>query len=157
MNARTRRRLVVVFAGVFACIAVWPGLVYRERSSYRCDVCFAKRDRLQWWIGRWEFLAIPITPAKEEVTASKFGEDFLPSHSQHTWKFAQGSPYYWGFMWGGCGIGAGRHRSQTLREYESNARFRKFVQGRLRNGSMDRARVIAVFSDTSRDRRLEEE
>src|SRR6476620_7239633 len=112
MKAKARRRTIILLAVMIAGVAVWPGLVYRERTSYRCQVCFAKRDRFQWWIGRWESFAVPVTPASEHVSASKFCQDFLPNHNAHTWSFAQGSPYYWGLMWGGCGIGAGRRTSQ---------------------------------------------
>src|SRR5437763_744843 len=121
---------MILLIGIVAGIAVWPGLVYRERSSYRCQVCFATRDRYQWWIGRWEYFAAPVTPLTEQIRRSKFGDDFLPNHNAHEWSFAQGSPYYWGFMWGGCGIGAGRHISQPLSAYESIPKFREYVQDR---------------------------
>src|SRR5262245_31061801 len=99
---------------MIACGAVWPGLVYEERNHYRCQVCFAKRDRVQWWFGRWEFFAIPLAPASEKIKASKFLADFLPHHTAHTWSFAQGSQYYWGVMWGGCGTGGGKHLEPAI-------------------------------------------
>jgi hypothetical protein len=147
----TKKRLLligtVLIVGVFALLPFGP---YRERNSYRCSVCFAKKDSFRWWVGSWHDFAIPISKQTEVISQAKFGERFLPAHKVHQWEFAQGSPYYWGRRWGGCALGSGRHVSQIFETYESIPEFRELIQEQIRIGALNSNTFIAIISDTAR-------
>ena len=146
MTARSRKRLLVVL-GAGAAIA---GLFfpYKERDSYRCQVCFSTKDVFQWRLGSWMSASVPLTPTWERVTETHFLHDFLPGRHQHEWKFAQGSPYYFfGTTSGGCAIGGGRRVSDIFRIYESSPEFRTFIQTKLHNGSLNKSNVVALVSN----------
>ena len=120
---------------------------YKERDSYRCQICFAKKDVFQWRLGSWVGDSMPLTPRWERITDTHFQRDFLPADHVHDWMFAQGSPYhFFGTTWGGCAIGGGRHVSELCEMYESSEEFRSFIAQRLRDGSLSKSNVIALMS-----------
>src|SRR6266851_2325523 len=95
--------VVAVAAGVTILL-----LHYKERDSYRCQVCSSTKDVVQWRLGAWTGGSVPLSPKWERVAATQFLHDFLPTNHTHDWKFAQGSPYYFfGTRWGGCALGGG--------------------------------------------------
>jgi len=149
MTARTRKRFLVVMAAT-AGVAVLL-LHYKERDSYRCQVCFATKEVLQWRLGLGA-ASLPLTPAWERVTATRFLHDFLPANHTHDWALAQGSPYYFfGTTWGGCTIGGGRYMNHLCWMYESDPQFRTFIQRNLLDGSLAKSNVIALMSSPRTD------
>ena len=73
-------------------------LTYQERNHYVCAGCRATVTRTQWRVGVWMSASLPLSPVSESVPGST-------GHA-HTWRFRQGSPYYFlGTVWGGCAIG----------------------------------------------------
>lgn len=145
MTEKTRTRLKVAMGAVGALAVLL--LHYKERDSYRCQVCFAGRDVFQWRLGLWPDPFMPLTPRWERIVGTRFLHDFLPVNHVHDWKFAQGSPYFFfGTTWGGCAIGGGRHGSELCQLYESSPEFRVFVEKKLRDGSLNRSNVVAVMS-----------
>lgn len=146
MTTKTRKRLWIAAGMIAVCVFLFA---YKERDTSRCQVCGATKDVYQWRIGGWFEPSLPLTPKWERVTATHFGRDFLPPNHTHEWQFAQGSPYYFlGLKWGGCAIGSGRHASDVFKVYESSEEFRKFIQARLKNGSLTRSNLIALVSNT---------
>jgi len=120
---------------------------YKERDSYRCQVCFAQKDVYQWRFGSWMGASVPLTPSWERIKSSSFQQDFLPADHVHDWKFAQGSPYHlFGTLWSGCALGNGRHVSEFFRMYESSPEFRTFIAQKLQDGSLTRTNVIGLMS-----------
>jgi hypothetical protein len=109
--------------------------LYKQRSTFRCQVCSSWQHRIQWHIGGWgsgfSFLISPERIVVEESHASRLL--FTTTHT-HNWVFAQGSPYWLGFKWSGCAIGAGRHQNEFSRLYESSAEFRSFVEAKTKQG-----------------------
>ena len=145
MITKTRKRLLLV-AGVFAALAVLL-LHYKERDSYCCQICFARKEVFQWRFGSWVGLSVPLTPSWGRINETRFRQDFFPSDHVHNWMFAQGSPYYFfGTIWGGCAIGGGRHVGKLCQMYESSPEFRTFISQKMRDGSLAKSNVVALFS-----------
>lgn len=139
------KRLLIVLAGIAALAAAV--LNFKQRDSYRCQVCFSTRSVFRWRIGAWPEYSIPMSPKWQELIETQFARDFLSADHKHDWMYAQGSPYYWfGTKWGGCAIGSGRHVNDLCQIYESDRDFRTFVQARLRNGSLTKSNIVALFS-----------
>jgi hypothetical protein len=154
MQLKKKRWLVIGTALILATFLLYPVGPYRERNSYRCTVCFAKRDVFRWSFGSWHSFSFPITGSKEVISEKTFGEKFLREHKTHQWEFAQGSPYYWGCRWGGCALGRGRHVSQVFEMYEMVPDFRDFIDEQLKSGTLSSNTVVAIFSDRSREETL---
>jgi len=145
MTSKARKRLLLVIGSVIAVAALF--LHYMQRDSYRCQVCFTKKDAFQWRLGEWGDWSVPLTPRWERITETRFAHDFIPADHVHDWMFAQGSPYrFFGTTWAGCAIGAGRRVSGLCQMYESSSEFRAFLQGRLRDGSLAKSNLIAMVS-----------
>ena len=145
MTTKTRKRLMWVI-GVVAAVGVLF-LHYKQRKSYRCQLCFAKKDMFQWRLGSWPELSVPLTPSWERITETRFRQDFLPPDHVHDWMFAQGSPYhFFGRTWGGCAIGGGRHVSDLCEFYESSPEFRAFITEKMRDGSLTKSNFVALIS-----------
>src|SRR5262245_7662923 len=104
MTAKTRKRWFIVLGGVAIVAALL--FHYKERDSYRCQICWTEKDVFQWRVGSWGGLSIPLAPRWERISETRFLHDLLPPDHIHNWKFAQGSPYhFFGTTWGGCAIG----------------------------------------------------
>jgi hypothetical protein len=134
---------------VLGGVAVVAALLfhYKQRDSYRCQICFANKDVFQWRLGSWPGLSIPLTPSWERIAETRFLHDFLPPDHIHDWMFAQGSPYYFfGTTWGGCALGGGRHVSELCQMYESSPEFRTFIAQRLSDGLLGRSNIIVLMS-----------
>ena len=132
--------------GTVAAIAVLL-LHYKERDSYRCQVCWATKDEFQWRLGLWMGASVPLSPTWERVTQTHFRQDFLPADHIHEWKYAQGSPYYFfGTTWGGCAIGGGGRVNEVCQIYESSPEFRTFIQTKLHDGSLNKTNVVALLT-----------
>jgi hypothetical protein len=149
MQLKNKPLFVIGTALVLATFLVFPVGPYRERNSYRCTVCFAKRDVFRWWFGSWRDFSIHIGGSKEVISEKAFGETFLREHTTHQWEFAQGSPYYWGSRWGGCALGSGRRVSQVFETYEMIPDFRNFIDEQLKNGMLSSNTLVAIVSDNS--------
>jgi len=142
MTAKMRRRLLFAIGAIAVLL-----LNFKQRDSYRCQVCFSTKDVFQWRLGSWAGASVPLTPQWERVTSTRFFKDFLSLHHTHVWKFAQGSPYYFfGTTWGGCAIGGGRHVNPLCSMYDSSPDFRLFTQAKLNDGSLTKSNVIALMS-----------
>jgi len=144
MAMRPARKYVIVgvlcLAGLFVVLAN-----YKQRDSYRCQTCWARKDIFQWRAGAWEELSVPLSPKWESVEETHFLHDFFPSEHVHDWKYAQGSPMYrFGTQWGGCAIGPGRHVSLFCDFYEKSPKFRTFIQAKMGDGSITTARLMAL-------------
>src|SRR4051794_3058335 len=145
MSTQTRKRLLLVIGSVAAVAALL--LHYKQRDSYRCQICFASKNVFQWRIGSWTGLSVPLTPSWQRITETRFRQDFLPSDHVHGWMFAQGSPYhFFGTTWGGCAIGGGRRVSELCQMYESSPEFRTFISQKMRDGSLAKSNVVALIS-----------
>jgi hypothetical protein len=145
MTMKIRKRWFIALGGAAAV----AGLLfhYKERDSYRCQICWSRMDRLQWRLGLWGSFSVPLTPSWERITETRFFHDFLSSGHAHAWKFAQGSPYhFFGTTWGGCAIGSGRHVSELCQMYESSPKFRAFISRGLDDGALTRSNVLAMMS-----------
>jgi len=139
-----KRFLLVIAAGAGVLVLL---LHYKERDSYRCQLCFSTKDVYQWRLGLWAGPSVPLTPAWEHVMETKFLHDLLPVSHRHTWKFAQGSPYYFfGTTWAGCAIGGGRYINNLCWKYDSSPQFRAFVQSKLKDGSITKSNLIALMT-----------
>ena len=126
MTARTRKCWSVALGSVAAIAALL--FHFKQRDSYGCQGCLARKDVFQWRLGAWMDFSIPLTPSWERITESRFLRAFLPPGHTHVWKFAQGSPYhFFGTTWGGCALGEGRRVSKLCEMYESNRQFRRFL------------------------------
>src|ERR1043165_3439193 len=126
MTAKTRKRWFIAVGGVAIVSALL--LHYKERDSFRCQSCWARKDVFQWRLGSWSGFSVPLTPSWEHITETRFAHDFLSSSHIHDWKFAQGSPYhFFGTTWGSCAIGGRRHVSELCEMYESSPEFRAFI------------------------------
>jgi hypothetical protein len=146
MTAQNRKRYLLV-AGMVATVALLL-LHYKQRDSYRCRICSSTQDVSQWRLGLWMSASVPLTPSWERVTETRFFHDFLPPNHVHDWVFAQGSPYhFFGTTWGGCAIGGGRHINELCQLYESNSRFRTFLQTKLRDSSLLKSNIIALMAN----------
>jgi hypothetical protein len=120
---------------------------YKQHDSYYCQVCWSKKDVVQWWVGSWMGATVPLTPKCERVAETRFLQDFFPTNHVHQWMFAQGSPYYFfGATSGGCAVGGGRHVSEVCQIYESSTDFRAFIKRKLHDGSLTRSNLIALVS-----------
>jgi hypothetical protein len=145
MTATAGKRVLVVIGAVVAFAVLL--LHYKERDSYRCQVCWATKDVFQWRLGSWMGASVPLTPAWERVTETHFRHDFLPADHIHDWKYAQGSPYYFfGTTSGGCALGGGGRVNEVCQIYESSPEFRTFIQTKLRDGSLSKTNVVALMS-----------
>ena len=146
MGVVTLKRLFFGF-GVLALVFLLLSH-YKQRDSYRCQQCFSQRDVSQWRIGLWGMEgSIPLTPTWSRMHESQFRHDFFPANHAHDWRFAQGSPYYlFGTTWGGCAIGPGRHITHLYSMYESDPRFRVFIEARLADKSLTKTNLIAMVS-----------
>jgi hypothetical protein len=145
MTAKTRKRLLVV-VGAFAAVAVLL-LHYKQRDSYRCQICFAMKDMFQWRLGASWGLSVPLTPSWERITETRFRQDLLPPDHVHDWMFAQGSLYhFFGTTWGGCAIGPGRYVSELCQLYEVSPEFRTFITQKMRDGSLPKSNVVVLIS-----------
>ena len=145
MTTKTRKRLLLVIGAVAAAAVLL--LHYKQRDSYRCQICFTKKDLFQWRLGSWMGFSVPLTPSWERITETRFRQDFLRSDHVHDWMFAQGSPYhFFGTTWGGCAIGGGRHVSELCQLYDSSPEFRTFITQKVRDGSLASSNVVALFS-----------
>ena len=122
---------------LLAMIAPPYGL-YRERVTYQCPTCLSKRDVFQWRIGDWGGHSIPVSLRREQIVDSMTFKRFAPRPHVHDWQFAQGSPYYWfGTQWGGCAIGAGRHRNDLGELMERSPEgFNDYVSRKLTTGDV---------------------
>ena len=120
---------------LLAMIAPPYGL-YRERVTYQCPTCLSKREVFQWRIGDWGGFSIPLSTHREHFLDSSTLKRFTPRPHVHDWQFAQGSPYYWfGTQWGGCAIGAGRHRNDLGELMERSLKgFDDYVSRKLTTG-----------------------
>ena len=137
--------MLVIIGAVAAFAALL--LHYKQCNSYRCQICFAKKDVFQWRLGSWGGASIPLAPSWERTAETRFLHDFLPADHVHDWMFAQGSPYhFFGTTWGGCALGCGRHVSEVCRMYESSPEFRTFIAQRLHDGSLAKSNAIALMS-----------
>ena len=122
-------------------------LHYKERDSYRCQICSSTRVVFQWRLGSWMGASIPLTPSWERVTETRFLHDLLPPDHVQNWRFAQGSPYhFFGTTWGGCAIGGGRHVNELCQKYETSSEFRSFVGTKLNDGSVAKSNLVALMS-----------
>jgi amino acid transporter len=124
---------------------------YKERNSYRCNTCFAKKDAFQWRLGQWgsNDSSIPLSSKWENISETNFLKDFIgETLHQHDWNHAQGSPYYFFGLGGfrGCAIGDGRHISYLSKKYEENERFRAFIQKKLLAGILTKQKFIDMYS-----------
>ena len=147
MTAKTRKRWFIAIGGVAVVAALL--FHYKERDSYRCQICWAAKDVFQWRLGSWGGggFSVPLTPSWERIGETRFQHDFLTGDHVHDWMFAQGSPYhFFGTTWGGCAIGSGRHVSEICQMYESSSEFRVFIGQKLHDGSLARSNVIAMMS-----------
>lgn len=145
MTAKTRTRLLVVVGAVAAVAALL--FHYKQRDSYRCQICFAKKDVFQWRLGSWMGVSVPLTPSWERISGTHFQQDFLPTDHVHDLMFAQGSPYhFFGTTWGGCAIGGGRHVSELCQWYELSPEFRTFITQRVSDGLLSKSNVVAMMS-----------
>jgi hypothetical protein len=148
MTAKTQKLSCIVIAGAVIVAALL--FHYKERDTYRCQACWAKRDVFQWRLGSWGGggFSVPLTSRRESIADTHFQRDFLPKDHVHDWKFAQGSPYrFFGTTWGGCALGAGRHVGEMSRMYESSAEFREFIGKKSRDGSLTRSNIMAMISE----------
>ena len=145
MTAKTRKRWFIAIGGAVVVAALL--FHYKERDSYRCQICFAKKDVFQWRLGSWGGFSVPLTPSWERIAETRFLDDFLPTGHIHDCMFAQGSPYhFFGTTWGGCAIGRGRHISDLCRMYESSLEFRAFISQSLGDGMLARSNLVAMMS-----------
>jgi hypothetical protein len=121
--------LIVLFAAFLLFLWVFRFLPYRERSSYCCSTCLSRQDEFQWRIGSWGSgcLSFPLSGKRKVLKASFTYQNFVKSNHQHEWIFAQRSPYYFGFKWGGCALGRGGRLGQVADFYEMDEDFRTFL------------------------------
>jgi len=157
MNAKTRKRLLWIGGGIAGVFLLFAH--FKERDSYTCQICGARKVETQWRMGLWPDNSVALTPNFERISETRFLHDFFPANHVHQWRFTQGSPYYFfGTKWGGCALGF-RHTSEISRMYDSNPEFREFVQGKLKDGSLTRSNLLALAStplDTSDSRTNEQ-
>lgn len=149
-SLKTRKRLWIAiglaFIGVLLC-------VYKQRETYRCEICFSTKSVFQWRIGSWTGLSFPLTPSWSVVQETRFQHDFLPQHHSHQWLFAQGSPYYClGFRWSGCAIGPGRRESDLCQVYDSSEEFRQFIRAKLQGGTLAKSNFVNQATNGGLDR-----
>jgi hypothetical protein len=85
---------------------------------------------------------------KVDIEPSAAGIRLFPPDHQHSWQFAQASPYYlFGKRWGGCAIGASRHLSPFAFAYLRDPGFPTFVDDLVRRGLYDRHFLTGLFED----------
>jgi hypothetical protein len=149
MTSRTRRLLLWAGAGT-AGVAVLL-LHFKERDSYRCQECFAKKDVFQWRLGFWMGASIPLSPPWTRIFDTCLHNDYFATGHSHDWKFAQGSPYhFFGTTWGGCALGGGRHVSDLCQIYESSREFRDFIHKKIESGSLTQSNFLSLASNFDR-------
>lgn len=140
-----KSRWLVAFVFIGSLVALFGH--YKERTTFRCQSCWAKRDVFQWRFGSWSGYSVPISSKKEKIGDTQFLKDFIPATHNHDWVFAQGSPYlFFGTSWAGCGIGSGRYVSQICNLYESFPEFRIFIKERLNHGGVSKSQIIDLAS-----------
>jgi hypothetical protein len=145
LTMKIRRLWFIALAGVVGAITLL--FHYKERNSYQCQTCGARKDVFQWRLGMWKEASVPLSPSWEQISGTRFQQDFLPPGHHHDWVFAQGSPYYFfGTTWAGCALGRGRSTCELGRMYESSPEFRDFLSQKLRDGSLSKAKVIEMVS-----------
>jgi hypothetical protein len=148
VTAFRKRVIFAAMAPVIACAFVLGSFVFgpfRERRTYFCQTCFARKDVYQWNVGQWSKFSLPVSRHTYLITPSHFGGDFLAEHTQHNFVFAQGSPYYWGRHWSGCALGAGRHLSEAFQTYEREPDFRSYIGQALKDGKMKTNDVVRLM------------
>lgn len=149
MTLRAKKLLAWVNVGILSAAVLL--LHFKQRDSYRCQICFAKKDVFQWRLGFWTSASFPLSPQRVQVADTKFQEGFFATNHSHDWKFAQGSPYhFFGTTWGGCALGSGRHVSEICYLYESSDEFRGFIHRKMTNGSLTQSNFLVLASHTDR-------
>ncbi len=148
------RRLAVGLGGflLLAAMVAPPYGVHRKRDTYQCSTCLSMRDVFQWRIGNWASRSAPLSLQREQVVDSMTFKQFTPRPHVHDWRFAQGSPYYWfGTQWGGCALGAGRHRNELGELAERwTDEFNDFVSRKLTTGSITTNQLYEALTSPRR-------
>jgi hypothetical protein len=144
--SKLKRPVVFISIGALLIVLFTPLSFYKQRSSYECSECMSSRDVYQWSFGFGGLWGFPVTPEWETLSASQIYKDYAPANHQHTWVFAQGSPYRLGFIWYGCGIGPGGNGGEFGEFYESNAAFRNYLAGLERQKQLTRAQIFAMLA-----------
>jgi hypothetical protein len=138
---------LMILIGLIVLLVVATTCIFRQRDTFECDSCHAQRHDRQWRLGWWQGPSLPLTPASMTVVPSHIGADFFGPTHRHTWRFAQGSPYYaFGLSWGGCALGRGRNGSPLALRYERDEGFRQRLQADIASGTLDRALAIRLLS-----------
>lgn len=142
-------RLAVKIAAGFAVLAVLspPYGLRRDRDSYQCQTCLSKRHEFQWRVGEWSSPSFPVSPKRTVIEGSRTFQRYTPQPHSHEWRYAQGSPYYWfGTTWGGCALGAGRHKNDlanlTEKPFEE---FDEFLAKKLSSGQLTTNQLYAAL------------
>lgn len=139
-------RIVVGFA-VLAAIAPPYGL-RRDRNTYQCQTCYSKRHEFQWKVGAWTSRSLPVSPRRIVLEESRTFQRFVPPHHEHQWAFYQGSPYFWfGTSWGGCALGAKRHRNDLVDLLEGSVGNPiGFFSGKLSTGKLTTNELLTALA-----------
>lgn len=149
MNLRAKKLLLWLGFGIVSVAVLL--LHFKQRDSYRCQTCFAKKDVFQWRVGFWMGASAPLSPQTIHVSETRLQQDFFGVNHSHDWKFAQGSPYrFFGTTWSGCALGSGRRGSDLCYLYERNDRFRDFIGRKFADGSLTQSNFLALAFNTDR-------
>jgi len=141
------RKMRLILASGFSCCLIAFFCHYKERTTFRCQTCWAKKDVYQWHFGIWSGYSVPISSKSGKIGDTRFFQDFLSLNHTHDWEFAQGSPYlYFGTSRAGCAIGRGRYVSQICALYESLPQFRIFIRTQVEKGNVSESKVISMAS-----------
>lgn len=159
----SKRRILRIAIGIAATVlAAWLLLChYVVDQSLVCRACAATGSHTQWFLGVMPLghpvfhdsgsihgpWSLPLTPEHLQVAPSlATARLFRPDHV-HEWLSIGASPYYaFGQRWGGCAIGAPRHRGPFAAAYLEDAEFRAFVEDLIVQGTYDRPTMAAYFA-----------
>lgn len=148
MTSKSRKRLLLVACAVGVFAAFW--FHYKQRDSYRCQICFARKDVFQWRFGSWMELSVPLTPKREQIGETRFLDDFVHEPHIHDWRYEQGSPYrFFGTTWAGCALGRGLN--QLCQMYEYHPGFQAFIARKIDDGSLSKSDFMTLMSSSRTD------
>ena len=120
------------------------------RSSFVCPPCGSERTVHQWRFGGWIRYNFPLAPRTELVDESRTYEEVFGSSHSHRLRFAHESPYYFGFIWGGCALGAGARRNWLAFLCEHNDGVRGRVARKISDGEWTPDSVASALALPSR-------
>lgn len=110
--------------------------LFKERKTYTCRQCVSRQEVWQWRLGGWPDASVPVSSIWTVSHPSWAFRQHFPSSHEHSWVFAQGSPYPVIGGHGGCALGDGWPPNQFARFFEAVPELRERVNRLIKEGAL---------------------